>query len=96
MVELADSLDSGSSVHYGRAGSSPASRTKKKDRHWPVFLFGPWGCEEAAFLRGPRADPTERRILDELATLWDVRMVPADAFTATDVPPLSIREYLGI
>ena len=24
MVELADSLDSGSSVHYGRAGSSPA------------------------------------------------------------------------
>ena len=29
MVELADSLDSGSSVHYGRAGSSPASRTKK-------------------------------------------------------------------
>ena len=30
MVELADSLDSGSSVHYGRAGSSPASRTKKE------------------------------------------------------------------
>ncbi len=28
VVELADSLDSGSSVHYGRAGSSPASRTK--------------------------------------------------------------------
>ena len=28
MVELADSLDSGSSAHYGRAGSSPASRTK--------------------------------------------------------------------
>ena len=31
VVELADSLDSGSSVHYARAGSSPASRTKKKD-----------------------------------------------------------------
>ena len=60
VVELADSLDSGSSVLYGRAGSSPASRTKKKDRLLPVFLFGPWGCEEAAFLRGPRADPTER------------------------------------
>ena len=29
VVELADSLDSGSSVHYARAGSSPASRTKK-------------------------------------------------------------------
>ena len=28
VLELADSLDSGSSVHYGRAGSSPASRTK--------------------------------------------------------------------
>ena len=27
VVELADSLDSGSSVHYARAGSSPASRT---------------------------------------------------------------------
>ena len=30
MVELADSLDSGSSAHYGRAGSSPASRTNEK------------------------------------------------------------------
>ena len=30
VVELADSLDSGSSVHYARAGSSPASRTKTK------------------------------------------------------------------
>ena len=29
VVELADSLDSGSSVHYARAGSSPASRTNK-------------------------------------------------------------------
>ena len=28
VVELADSLDSGSSAPYGRAGSSPASRTK--------------------------------------------------------------------
>ena len=32
VVELADSLDSGSSVHYARAGSSPASRTKKRNR----------------------------------------------------------------
>ena len=30
VVELADSLDSGSSAHSGRAGSSPASRTKTK------------------------------------------------------------------
>ena len=30
VVELADSLDSGSSVHYARAGSSPASRTIEK------------------------------------------------------------------
>ena len=30
VVELADSLDSGSSAHYGRAGSSPASRTMTK------------------------------------------------------------------
>ena len=30
VVELVDSLDSGSSAHSGRAGSSPASRTNKK------------------------------------------------------------------
>ena len=30
VVELVDSLDSGSSVHCGRAGSSPASRTRKE------------------------------------------------------------------
>ena len=36
VVELADSLDSGSSVHYARAGSSPASRTKKKSRNRKV------------------------------------------------------------
>ena len=57
---MADSLDSGSSVLYGRAGSSPASRTKKKDRLLPVFLFGLWGCEESAFYRGPRANPAQR------------------------------------
>ena len=28
VVELVDSLDSGSSVHYAREGSSPSSRTK--------------------------------------------------------------------
>ena len=39
VVELADSLDSGSSVHYGRAGSSPASRTKKKDTTYVVSFF---------------------------------------------------------
>ena len=42
VVELADSLDSGSSAHSGRAGSSPASRTKKKKdiRKDVLFLFG--------------------------------------------------------
>ena len=39
VVELADSLDSGSSVHYARAGSSPASRTKKKDTTFVVSFF---------------------------------------------------------
>ena len=39
VVELADSLDSGSSVHYARAGSSPASRTKKTNSHTLVWLF---------------------------------------------------------
>ena len=39
VVELADSLDSGSSAHYGRAGSSPASRTKKQDASKGIVLF---------------------------------------------------------
>ena len=39
VVELADSLDSGSSAHSGRAGSSPASRTKTGRICFPpVFL----------------------------------------------------------
>ena len=38
--ELVDSLESGSSVHCGRAGSSPASRTKKKtDIQWMSVFF---------------------------------------------------------
>ena len=37
VVELADSLDSGSSVHSGRAGSSPASRTLEKSFRKYVF-----------------------------------------------------------
>ena len=39
VVELVDSLDSGSSVHCGRAGSSPASPTKEKDIQLDVLLF---------------------------------------------------------
>ena len=44
VVELADSLDSGSSVHYGRAGSSPASRTRKDSRK-TVSLVGEAGLD---------------------------------------------------
>ena len=36
---LADSLDSGSSVHCGRAGSSPASPTKKAHPFGCAFYF---------------------------------------------------------
>ena len=39
VVELADSLDSGSSVHSGRAGSSPASRTKRLVERQGVFVL---------------------------------------------------------
>ena len=46
VVELVDSLDSGSSVHYAREGSSPSSRTKKETAFW-LFLFCCSGmCEE--------------------------------------------------
>ena len=46
VVELADSLDSGSSAHSGRAGSSPASRTSFKSaeivrfRRFFFFVLG--------------------------------------------------------
>ena len=49
VVELADSLDSGSSVHYGRAGSSPASRTKTKGH--------PFGCPFVLVSAVQRAAP---------------------------------------
>ena len=40
VVELVDSLDSGSSVHCGRAGSSPASPTKKEEQtKWSALSF---------------------------------------------------------
>ena len=38
VVELVDSLDSGSSVHCGRAGSSPASPTKETVERLSLFL----------------------------------------------------------
>ena len=40
VVELVDSLDSGSSVHYGRAGSSPASPTKLLSSSGTSYLHG--------------------------------------------------------
>ena len=56
VVELADSLDSGSSAHYGRAGSSPASRTKKQDSLLAVLFFccSGWIRRESDETRGPR------------------------------------------
>ena len=39
VVELVDSLDSGSSVHCGRAGSSPASPTKETAERLSLFLL---------------------------------------------------------
>ena len=61
VVELADSLDSGSSVHYARAGSSPASRTKKKDTTFVVSFFlgaAPFGISMAC-----RSKPSLRNCL---------------------------------
>ena len=39
VVELVDSLDSGSSVHCGRAGSSPASPTKSTHGGFVMSAF---------------------------------------------------------
>ena len=59
VVELVDSLDSGSSVHSGRGGSSPPSRTKKKDDRLRtvIFLFirGTWTRGLLAGRRGRAA-----------------------------------------
>ena len=41
VVELVDSLDSGSSVHCGRAGSSPASPTIEDSRKTVSFFVSP-------------------------------------------------------
>ena len=66
VVELADSLDSGSSVHYARAGSSPASRTtseqsplcsgvflclRQKRRHPPAPLLLLSNCDPLRWAR---------------------------------------------
>lgn len=86
----------------GRVSESDVERAKTALRlsGWNASVYGRPAADLVEKLlrisRAGLADPKERRILDELATLWDVRMVPADAFTAADVPPLSIREYLGI
>ena len=54
VVELADSLDSGSSAHSGRAGSSPASRTKRKTTtDGSRFLFYVRGFGGKADQMGP-------------------------------------------
>ena len=47
VVELADSLDSGSSAHSGRAGSSPASRTKQRaqSKDFGAFFFSACGTD---------------------------------------------------
>ena len=44
VVELVDSLDSGSSVHCGRAGSSPASPTKKRHPIGCLFYLLCWNA----------------------------------------------------
>ena len=51
VVELVDSLDSGSSVHCGRAGSSPASRTKIKDIQRMSFIFCIRGLKRAVCIK---------------------------------------------
>ena len=51
VVELVDSLDSGSSVHCGRAGSSPASPTRMRSTVdvRSAVLFCVFWCEECVF-----------------------------------------------
>ena len=60
MVELADSLDSGSSVQYARAGSSPASRT----------ILGRQLGEQAGVHLFLRAPPLNRGLLSFLHQLY--------------------------
>ena len=55
MVELVDSLDSGSSAHSGRGGSTPPSRTMKKkpDAKASGFFFNDirslWSADDIRF-----------------------------------------------
>ena len=64
MVELADSLDSGSSAHYGRAGSSPASRTKKASTPTGSVLFSYPGRIRLATVVQPTTSQKYERLRD--------------------------------
>ena len=77
VVELADSLDSGSSAHSGRAGSSPASRTKptKSEPDLPygrrvrILCF----LQETVFLQwctAPSRIQAERAEKEEIKMIW--------------------------
>ena len=50
VVELVDSLDSGSSARYGHAGSTPASRTKALAPFGVPFFVKTGFLWEACFL----------------------------------------------
>ena len=67
VVELADSLDSGSSVQYARAGSSPASRTKETVERLSLFLSSRWSPKQMKALGNP-----EKSDLQGLFALYEV------------------------
>ncbi len=58
VAELADALDSGSSGHYARAGSSPVSRTKQKE--CPTGILFVWYALEKQSLNLKKARSVEK------------------------------------
>ena len=82
VVELADSLDSGSSAHYGRAGSSPASRTKKASTPTGSVLFSFPGRKR----RGVVVQPTRLQKYERLRDGFLARRVRARAKPVADPP----------
>ena len=66
VVELVDSLDSGSSVHCGRAGSSPASPTKREQASSEACSFFFCAPGVGKNLMGESPEPAWYRNSDDL------------------------------
>ena len=97
VVELVDSLDSGSSVHCGRAGSSPASPTKIRLQieRFGVFFFT-FGDEKFFGTGGKTASSNKRSnnnhkaIVNQKSSNQSIQGVCSDLSTTDNTMKINI------